>query len=96
MREGRRLVGPWVGGDTSGVMGRCGAVGGGGCYGERGYLMRAVDGRQVGERVERERKLPGACVGPPHDRRLCVRVAVNQWCNSGSSANIAPAAHDNR
>ncbi len=50
MREGRRSVGPWVGGDTSGVMGRCGAVGegGGGCDGERGYLMRAVDGRQVG------------------------------------------------
>jgi hypothetical protein len=48
VREGRRLVGPWVGGDTSGVMGRCGAVGEGGCDGERGYLMRAVDGRQVG------------------------------------------------
>ncbi len=29
-------------------MGRCGAVGEGGCDGERGYLMRAVDGRQVG------------------------------------------------
>jgi hypothetical protein len=66
------------------------------CDGERGYLMRAVEGRQVGGEGGRGEKVPGACVGPSRDRRLCVRVAVNQWCNSGSSANIAPAAHDNR